>query len=58
MPEEKIHLSKSRIMVGLQCPKRLWWEVNPPEEMPRDEAREFIYNQRHKGAIYSCSKNL
>ena len=47
MPEEKIHLSKSRIMIGLQCPKRLWWEVNPPEEMPRDEAREFIYNQGH-----------
>jgi len=24
-------LSKSRVMLGLQCPKLLWWAVHEPE---------------------------
>ena len=42
-------LSKSRIMIGLQCPKRLWFELNPPEdyECPGEEA-EFRFSQGHR----------
>ncbi len=37
-----IYLSKSRIMSGLQCPKRLYLQVNPPEEI--QEAEESVYD--------------
>ncbi|MDQ6997064.1 MAG: DUF2779 domain-containing protein, partial [Mariprofundus sp.] len=33
---KKIHLSKSRFMAGMQCPKRLYLTINPPE-MPEEE---------------------
>ncbi len=40
MPPGAIRLSKSRVMAGLQCHKRLWWTVHEPTapELPRDEA--------------------
>ena len=40
-------LSKSRIMSGLQCPKRLWFELNPPEdyEGPGEEALVRIVHE-------------
>ncbi len=48
MANKNFYFPKSRIMAGLQCPKRLWLEVNPPEEeMPQDEGREFFLNQGH-----------
>src|SRR5215813_14701147 len=31
MPSGSIGLSKSRVMAGLQCHKRLWWTVHEPE---------------------------
>src|SRR5262249_60750694 len=30
MPSESIGLSKSRVLAGLQCHKRLWWTVHEP----------------------------
>ncbi len=40
MPPGLIRLSKSRVMAGLQCHKRLWWTVHEPTapELEPDEA--------------------
>ena len=39
-------LSKSRFMAGLQCPKRLWFEVNAREQVPpTDAATQAIFDQ-------------
>ena len=40
MPPRAIRLSKSRVMAGLQCHKRLWWAVHEPSapELQPDEA--------------------
>jgi hypothetical protein len=39
-------LSKSRYTAGLQCPKRLWYEVNAREQLaPPDAATQAIFDQ-------------
>ena len=45
----RLGLSKSRIMSGLQRPKRLWFDLNPPEdyEGPGEET-EFRLSQGHR----------
>lgn len=42
-------LSKSKIISGLQCPKRLWFDLNPPEgyEGP-DEGLAFRFSEGHR----------
>ena len=48
-PEEPVAtshgLSKSRVCSGLQCHKKLWWEVHDEDLPERDAATEFILNQ-------------
>src|SRR5436189_1156596 len=43
-------LSKSRFTTGLQCHRRLWWEVNEPDAPERvaDAARRAILDQGTK----------
>ncbi len=45
----KTSLSKSKIMSGLQCLKRLWFDLNPSEgyEGP-DESLNFRFNEGHR----------
>jgi hypothetical protein len=38
---KKIYLSKSRFMAGMQCPKRLYLTVHPPE-MPEEDGGESL----------------
>ena len=49
-----IGLSKSRVMAGLQCHKRLWWTVHEPTapELVPDEALQAIFDDGHQvGAV-------
>ncbi len=42
-------LSKSRYLLGLQCPRLLWLHVNEPERIPAvDESTQFIFDQGHE----------
>ncbi len=45
-----MHLSKSRFLQGLQCPKLLWWAVHEPEapELVWDAAQEAILERGHR----------
>ncbi len=43
----RLGLSKSRIMAGLQCSKRLWLEVHRPELIEYGPAQERIFAQGH-----------
>ncbi len=48
-----IHLSKSRIMSGIQCPKRLWLHVNPQKQAEAEDAvydagTEFRFFEGHR----------
>ncbi|HEU5260186.1 MAG TPA: DUF2779 domain-containing protein [Gemmatimonadales bacterium] len=45
MPDAPARLSKSRFTSGLQCHKKLWWEVHDDDLPERDLATEFILNQ-------------
>src|SRR5712692_6358758 len=47
MPAGSIGLSKSRVMAGLQCHKRLWWTVHEPTapELEPDEALQAVYDE-------------
>ena len=38
------HISKSRFCVGLQCLRRLWWEVHEPDapELRADDRPQAI----------------
>ena len=49
MPSLKIRLSKSKFMSGLQCHKRLWWEIHDPDapELKVDAAQQFLFDQGH-----------
>jgi Domain of unknown function(DUF2779) len=38
----KKHISKSHYVVGLRCPKLLWFEVNSPSTVPQDTAVDRI----------------
>ena len=41
-----VRLSKSRVLAGLQCHKRLWWTVHEPEapELQPDEALQALFD--------------
>lgn len=43
-------LSKSRVMAGLQCRKRLWWEVHEPDspELAPDDRLRVIFDRGHR----------
>ena len=41
-------LSKSKIMDGLQCEKRLWMEMHQPEEGEFSEATERLFSTGHR----------
>ncbi|MFW6056777.1 MAG: DUF2779 domain-containing protein [Chloroflexota bacterium] len=42
-------LSKSRYLLGLQCPRLLWLHVNEPERIPAvDESTQYIFDQGHE----------
>ena len=46
------HLSKSRIVSGLQCPKRLWLEINRPELAQVEAKTERLFTVGHEvGAL-------
>jgi predicted RecB family nuclease len=49
MPEGSVGLSKSRVMAGLQCHKRLWWTVHEPAapELEPDEALQALFDDGH-----------
>lgn len=41
-------LSKSRYLVGLQCPKYLWVQLNEPERIPETDAvTQYLFDQGH-----------
>ena len=43
-------LSKSKYVSGLQCHKKLWWEIHEPDapELEPDAAQQFIFDQGHE----------
>jgi hypothetical protein len=45
---ETQRLSKSRVLAGWQCPKRLWLEVNAPDRAAPDPARERAFRIGHE----------
>jgi hypothetical protein len=47
MSPRAIGLSKSRVMSGLQCHKRLWWTVHEPTapELQPDEALRAVFDE-------------
>lgn len=49
MPSASVGLSKSRVMSGLQCHKRLWWTVHEPTapELEPDEALQARFDDGH-----------
>ena len=49
MPQGSVGLSKSRVMAGLQCPKRLWWTVHEPTapELEPDETLQAFFDDGH-----------
>jgi Domain of unknown function(DUF2779) len=53
MPSGSIGLSKSRVMAGLQCHKRLWWTVHEPaapELLPDDFTQALFDDGAQVGA--------
>jgi len=42
---KKILLTKSKYLVGLQCPKYIWIKIHEPERIP-----EFDISTKHKFA--------
>ena len=54
MPPGAIRLSKSRVVAGLQCHKRLWWTVHEPgaPELQPDEALQALFDEgTHVGEV-------
>lgn len=42
-------LTKSKYVIGLQCPKYLWMMFNSPEQIPEvDAATQFLFDQGHE----------
>ena len=41
------YLSKTKIMAGHQCPKRLWLDVHAPEKAEVSEATERAFRMGH-----------
>jgi len=49
-------LTKSKYMIGLQCPKCLWTAVNKPELMPKpDEAQQHLFDEGTKVGVFAQS---
>ena len=46
---DSFHLTKSRFTSGLQCHKKLWWEVHEPDapELQPDKVLQDLFNQGH-----------
>jgi hypothetical protein len=44
-----VSLSKSRYVSGLQCPKKLWWEVHEPDapELVPDSGLQAVFKRGH-----------
>ena len=52
-----LHLSKSRYLEGLQCPKLLWFSVNARDRMPPvPPGQQAIFDQGH--AVGSLAKTM
>jgi len=51
----KSYLSKSKLMSGRQCPKRLWLEVNQPELQKISPATERLFAIGHTVGRAACS---
>ena len=50
-------ISKSKYMLGLQCPRLLWVSVNQPEALPPiDEETQLRFDQGHE--VGSFAKTL
>jgi hypothetical protein len=47
-PRDAAGLSKTRLLNWLQCPKRLWLDVNLPDKPPPDAATELVFRQGHE----------
>jgi len=47
MPKAEPRLSKSRFTSGLQCHKKLWWEVHEPDalELQPDKVLQDLWDQ-------------
>ena len=43
-----VHLSKSKLILGWQCPKRLWLEVNAPEDSHYAPESEVAFAVGHQ----------
>jgi len=50
LPTVPHHLSKSRFTSGLQCHKKLWWEVHEPDavEVQPDKVLQDLFDQGHQ----------
>ncbi len=48
--QREARLSKSKYASGLQCHKKLWWEIHEPDapELVPDAALQFIFDQGHE----------
>jgi len=54
MPPGSVGLSKSRVMAGLQCHKRLWWTVHEstaPELQPGETLQAVFYEGTQVGEV-------
>ena len=47
-------LSKSKYLVGLQCPKYLWLQIHEPEKIPETDAvTQYVFDQGHLVGEYA-----
>jgi hypothetical protein len=52
MPKMPPRLSKSKLVAGLQCPRRLWLQVNNPDAAKHSDAAQVRFAQGHSvGAL-------
>ncbi|MCX6774542.1 MAG: DUF2779 domain-containing protein [DPANN group archaeon] len=53
-PPEHITISKTNFLIGLSCPRYLWYVFNAPEKLPPiDEATQALFDQGHEVGEYS-----
>jgi len=47
-------LSKSKYLIGLQCPKYLWMQIHEPERIPEaDAVTQYVFDQGHLVGEYA-----